>query len=257
MATRSGSLGGDGNWFDRPESEVERELAFETPDERLPWLESDDDGDEPPPFDTGRLIGLGLMMLVALLAIVGTIWFVANRGIGGEPAPDGSLIAAPAAPYKERPAAPGGKVFAGTGDTSYAVGEGREVESKLATAAAPVPTAAAPPLAPATAASAKPAPSASAAPTPKPTATTASRDAALPAGTAVQVGAYSSRADAEAGWRRLTGQTEALSGVSYRIVAGRADIGTVYRLQAVGGDKAGAQTLCSRLKSAGIACQVK
>jgi len=247
MAARPGGLGGDDNWFDRSGDPAERELAFETPDERLPWLESDGEGEEAPAYDTGRLVGLGLIMLVALVVLVGGVWFFANRGATSGPAPDGSLIAAPATPYKERPVSSGGKTFAGTGDTSYAVGEGREVEGRLAAppplAAIPEPVAAAA-AAPSAAPSAKPSPAASA-------------DAALPSGTAVQVGAYSSRADAQAGWQRLTAQTDALSGVSHRIVAGRADIGTVYRLQAVGGDKAGAQALCGRLKAAGIACQVK
>ena len=192
-------------------------------------------------------------MLVALAVLVGAIWYVANRGAGSGPAPDGSLIVAPATPYKERPASPGGKTFAGTGDTSYAVGEGKEIEGHLATtdptplAAVPLPTAAA---------SSSPSVSEGPKPAPKPSATTPP-DAGLPAGTAVQVGAYSTRADAEAGWRRLTGQTDALSGVSYRVTLGRADIGTVYRLQAAGGDKAGAQALCGKLRAAGIACQVK
>ena len=252
MGARPGSFGGEDNWFDRPNEPVENELAFETPDERLPWLESDGDGEDPPAFDTGRLVGLGAIMLVALAVLVGAIWFIANRGTGSGPVADGSLIAAPSKPYKERPANPGGKTFAGTGDTSYAVGEGKEVEGRLATTAPPppaatgsVPTA---PVATTVPESSKP--------TPKPSATTPP-DARLPSGTAVQVGAYSSRADAEAGWRRLTGQTDALSGVSYRIIAGRADIGTVYRLQAVGGNRTAAQTLCSTLKAAGIACQVK
>lgn len=250
MATRPGAMDGD-NWFDRPETPAERELAFETPDERLPWLESDE-GDEPTSYDMGRLIGLGLIMLVALVVLVGGVWFVTNRGMGAGPAPDGSLIEAPATPYKERPDSPGGKVFAGTGDTSYAVGAGREVEGRLAPAPAALPTATPAPTATATArASASPTPGAS------PAEPTAPAAAALPVGTAVQVGAYSTRSDAEAGWQRLAGQTEALSGVSHRIVAGRADIGTVYRLQAAGGDKAGAQALCARLKAAGIACQVK
>lgn len=244
MATRSGGYGGEENWFDRNEPPVERELAFDKPDERLPWLESDEPDDGPPPYDTGRLIGLGLILLVALVVIVGGVWFVANRGVGSGPAPDGSLIAAPPTPYKVRPQDPGGKTFAGTGDTSYAVGAGKEVEARLAPAT-PTPS----PLA-----TAAPEPGASARPS---AAAAAESDAALPPGTAVQVGAYSSRADAEAGWQRLSGQTEALAGVSHRIIAGRADIGTVYRLQAVGGDRAGAQALCARLKAAGIACQVK
>lgn len=244
MGTRPGSFGDEDNWFDRSDPTAERELALEVPDERLPWLETDEEGDEPAGFDTGRLVGLGLILLVALVVLVGGIWFVANRGLGNEPAPDGSLIAAPLTPYKERPADPGGKTFAGTGDTSYAVGAGKEVEGKLATAAPPPPAAVIP----------TPTPSAGATPKPTPS---APAEAGLPAGTAVQVGAYSTRSDAEAGWRRLTGQTDVLSGVSHRIVSGRADIGTVYRLQAAGGDKAGAQALCGRLKAAGIACQVK
>lgn len=244
MAARPGGFGGDDSWLEGAGDPGDRELAFETRDERLPWLESDDDGAEPPAYDTGRIVGLGLIMLVALVVLVGGVWFFANRGSEAGPEPDGSLIAAPNVPYKERPESPGGKTFAGTGDTSYAVGAGKEVEGRLAAAPAPpavVPT-------PTSTPSAEP----KAAEAPEP-----AREAALPPGTAVQVGAYSSRADAQAGWQRLTGQTELLSGVSHRIVAGRADIGTVYRLQAVGGDRAGAQALCARLKAAGIACQVK
>ncbi|WP_133364815.1 SPOR domain-containing protein [Qipengyuania sediminis] len=243
MAThRPGPGGGSATWPALGEEEHERELAFDTGEERLPWLESDDEGEELAGYDMGRLIGLALIMLVVLVAIVGAVWFVSNRGLGAGPAPDGSLIAAPATPYKERPASPGGKTFAGTGDTSYAVGAGKEVEARLATGPAtpaPVatPTQTVTPAAP---------------PTPA-----APADAGLPAGTAVQVGAYSSRADAEAGWQRLAGQTDALEGVAHRIVAGRADIGTVYRLQAAGGSRENARALCDRLKAAGIACQVK
>lgn len=250
MATRSGGFGGGDNWFDQPDDPAERELAFEAADERLPWLESDDEGEEPPPFDTGRLVGLGLILLVTLVVLVGAIWFVTHRSSGSGPAPDGSVIAAPDTPYKVRPSDPGGKTFAGTGDTSYAVGEGQEVEGRLATAAPAATEAVVPPM---------PGPAASS-PAPKPAETPAAKEPAsqgLPTGTAVQVGAYSTRADAEAGWQKLTGQTDALSGVSHRVIAGRADIGTVYRLQAVGGSKAGAQALCERLRGAGIACQVK
>lgn len=244
MGTRPGGFGSEDNWFDRPGRPADGELALEAADERLPWLESDDDGEDAPGVDTGRLVGLGLILLVVLVALVGGIWFFANRGLGDGPAPDGSLIAAPETPYKERPADPGGKTFAGTGDTSYAVGAGKEVEGRLATDTQPAPAAVVP----------APTPTPSA--TPKPT-SAAPAEAGLAAGTAVQVGAYSTRSDAEAGWQRLIGQTDLLSGVSHRIVSGRADIGTVYRLQAAGGSAAGAQSLCNRLKAAGVACQVK
>jgi len=74
----------------------------------------------------------------------------------------------------------------------------------------------------------------------------------------VQVGAFSSRDAAEAGWTKLGSQAGgALSGVSHRVIAGNADNGTIYRLQAVAPDAAAANALCGKLKSAGISCQVK
>ena len=74
----------------------------------------------------------------------------------------------------------------------------------------------------------------------------------------MQVGAFSSKAAAEAGWTKLVGQASAvLSGVPHRVIAGNADIGTVYRLQAVAPDAASAQALCGKLKSSGVSCQVK
>ena len=73
----------------------------------------------------------------------------------------------------------------------------------------------------------------------------------------MQVGAYPRRADAEAAWSRLTRQTEALSGVSHRVVEAQVDIGRVYRLQAVTGSRAEANRLCAALKADGLACFVK
>lgn len=214
------------------------ELDLERDGGSLPWLESveDDDGHEQG-FDTTRLIGIGLLMVAALGLIVGGIWWFTNRAAGG-PEPDGSLIAAPAEPYRVRPENEGGKTFAGTGDTSFAVGEGQTREGRLAPApAAPEPAAQAEDDAPS-----QPAPA---------------RSGALPAGTAVQVGAYSSRADAETGWSTLIRQTEVLSGVDYRIIEGRADIGTVFRLQAAAGDAANARRMCQALQGDGLPCTVK
>jgi hypothetical protein len=150
---------------------------------------------------------------------------------------DGSVIPAPDTPYKQAPENPGGKTFAGTGDTSYAVSEGQSRPPRLATDAAPEPS---------------PSVLASAAPSAAPA------ESAPPSGVGVQVGAYSSRSSAEAGWTRLSQQHEALfSGLKHRVVEGRADIGTVYRLQALAGDASAASELCRRFKAAGVACQVK
>ena len=83
------------------------------------------------------------------------------------------------------------------------------------------------------------------------------KQASAPSGPAVQVGAYSSRKSAEEAWGRLAGSYSALSGVKYRVVEGRADIGTVYRLQAMPGDGTAARSLCTKLKSSGLDCAVK
>lgn len=208
-------------------------------DESLPWLEAAEDDEEAAGFDTSRLILLGVLALVLLGAVVGGVWFATNQ-VSDEPEADGSVIAAPEEPYKTRPENPGGKTFAGTGDTSFAVGEGQTRESKLAE----------PKTVPTKAASAAPAPSIAS------TIGEAPR-AAQPSGVAVQVGAFPRREDAEAAWSNLMRQTEALNGVSHRVVEARVDIGRVYRLQAMAGDRAAANRLCAALKADGLACFVK
>lgn len=216
------------------------ELELIEADERLPWLESGDEDEEyGSGFDTGRLVMLGLIALLTLAMIVAGIWLVSNSGLVDEPEADGSIIAAPSEPYKTRPDDEGGKTFQGTGDVSFAVGEGQAREGRLAdrTAEAPKPS-----IATSLDAGDDPATAA---------------DQPASAGVGVQVGAYSRRDQAEAGWATLLRQTEALSGVSHRIVEGQADIGRVYRLQAVAGDRASASRLCEALKADGLACQVK
>lgn len=215
-------------------TEDEIELALGD-DESLPWLESDEDevGDG---IATGQIVGFVLALLFLLAAIVGGLWWWSNRATNDALVADGSTIAAPPGPYREKPADAGGKQFAGTGNVAPAVGEGKVTEGKIRPIAPSQPTAA-------------PSPSIS-------TRTTVDEPQAA-SGVGVQVGAYGSRATAEAGWVALQRQTEVLNGVSHRIIKGQADIGTVYRLQAVAGDLAAAQALCNALEADGLACQVK
>lgn len=214
---------------------ADEQLTLADEDERLPWLEPGDEDDEETGVDTGRIFGFAMLALLALVAFVGGIWWFGQRDANPELVADGSTIEAPPGPYKERPADPGGKQFEGTGNLAPAVGEGERREGRLADNA-PRPSIDAPGASPAAAAA------------PSPAAT---------GGIAVQVGAYSSKADAEAGWQRLQAQTDKLAGVSHRVVQGQADIGTVFRLQAVAGDVASASRLCAALKGDGVACQVK
>lgn len=221
-------------------------------DERLPWLESADDDDDMGAVDTGRLLRFVAIAIALLAAILGGIWFV-NHRTGGKPVADGGIVQAPSEPYKTEPADKGGKTFAGTGDSAFAVSEGKSTPAKLAGSDGPAvqPAAAASPVA-------KPAekPAGGAVGKPDSAAADAPSTDATP-GVGVQVGAYSSQAAAEAGWNRLSSANAALKGVKHRIVEGSADIGTVYRLQAVAGDVAAANALCGELKAAGVACQVK
>jgi hypothetical protein len=219
---------------DFDETVANEELAFADEDERLPWLESGEYDDEDHGVDTGRILGFALVGLLVIAALVGGIWWFSRPGLDRELVADGSTIAAPEGPYKVRPQDPGGKQFEGTGNLAPAVGEGLTREGRLARGEAPKPSIAA-----------RTNPDAPAA------------EPAATVGSVVQVGAYSTRETAESGWQKLMRETDKLAGVSHRVVQGQADIGTVYRLQAIAGDAAAASALCRALKSDGVACQVK
>ena len=228
-------------------------LGLGDSDERLPWLESADDID-PEGFDSGRIIGFVMLGLVALAMIVGAVWFSSHRGPGEA---DGSLIRAEQGPYKVAPENPGGKKFAGTGDTSYAVAQGETRSGTIAGEdSSPAPGFSATGT-PATTATPKPPASASATPAPKATATASAAPAATGSGVGVQVAAYTSAADAETGWSALAARHAALAGFKHRVVEGQAEFGRVFRLQAVAGDVASANALCAKLKASGQGCQVK
>lgn len=224
----NGVEGQDWDANDGEPLETER-LALDDEDERLPWLESEDDEYyEDTGSDSRRMWAFVLMGIVALAAIVGGIAWATRQNPDPALVADGSTIPAPDGPYKEAPKNPGGKKVAGTGDSTFAVSDGQTRPAQLGSAKPGVDIG-------------KPAgPAAPAA-----------------GGVGVQVGAYTSQAKAEQGWAELKGKHAALAGVAHRVVAGQADIGTVYRLQAVAGDAASANALCSKLKAAGASCQVK
>ncbi len=197
-------------------------------DDSLPWLEADEDDEAAGGVDTAQIIAFALILITILVLVVGAIWYFGNRNSDAEFVADGSTIEAPEGPIKVRPDDPGGKEFDGTGNVAPVVGEGGTREGVMATDEPDEATKVEP---------ATEAPSSS--------------------GVGVQLAAYSSRARAEQGWNDLRSRTEALSGVRYRIEEGTVDIGKVYRLQAVAGDRAAADQLCARLKADGLDCQVK
>jgi cell division septation protein DedD len=238
------------NFDDAPAGET---MALDLGDEdaALPWLEGDDE-EEYESGNSGQLIVLVLLGLLAIGVVVGGIWWMSQGSTDRDLIADGSVIEAPDKPYKEKPENPGGKTFEGTGDTSFAVSQGETRPARLGEAS--------PPPQPGFTsiekggASATPKPSASAPASPSPAATPSPADAKS---VGVQVGAFSTRTSAEAGWSKLSAQYSALSGLRHRIVEGQADIGKVYRLQALAADAGEARSLCSKLKASGLNCQVK
>ena len=210
--------------------------------DNLPWLESDAEDEDAGGLDIGQILGFAAVLIGLLAVVVGAVWYVSNRSTGAEAVADGSVIAAPEGPIKERPEDPGGKTFAGTGNVAPVVGEGGTRKAVVAekTVAAPAPVPAPSP---------RPSASASAAAVPAP-------QANVP-GVGVQLAAYGTRARAEQGWSDLSRRTDVLAGVKYRVVEGKVDIGTVYRLQAVAPNRAEAEKLCEALKADGLDCQVK
>lgn len=214
------------------------ELAFAHDDERLPWLEADDDAEEGA-VDTGRVIAFVLVSVVVLGLVIGSLWWFFRDRTGGTMVADGSTIAAPAGPYKTKPTNPGGSEAVGTGDTSFKVAEGQEVEGKVAESDAPKPSID------------------RNQPGTGPTAVPAANQAAAGEGVGVQVGAYSSNDRAETGWSTLSTRYPALSGVKHRIVQATVDGSPIFRLQAVAGDANAAAALCNALKNQGADCQVR
>lgn len=211
--------------------QAEEELAFADGGERLPWLESDDDLEQPG-VDTGRIVTFAALGLLAVVLAVGALWWFLRDSPGGELAADGSTIQAPDEPYKSRPENPGGREVEGTGQTSFEVAEGEEIEGVIATRDVPAPSI-------------------------DREQDDGGKVQPVASGVGVQVGAYATRAAAEAGWTTLSGRFEPLQGRNHRVLEGTADSGTIYRLQALAGSADEADSLCRAIKAVGGDCQVK
>jgi len=238
MAVPGGGSGEEPEYLDDDEfDEAGEQLSLTDGEERLPWLESDDDYEQPG-VDTGRIVAFAAVGLFAVVLILGAVWWFTSDRTDEDLVADGSTIEAPDEPYRTRPSDPGGQQVAGTGETSFEVAEGETVEGRIAEPSIDREQAAfTPSTAPSVAPSASP--------------------SAAAGGIGVQVGAYSSREAAETGWSTLSGRINALQGRNHRILQGTADSGTIYRLQAVAGTVAEAETLCRSIKSQGGDCQVK
>ena len=70
----------------------------------------------------------------------------------------------------------------------------------------------------------------------------------------MQIGAYTSRADAKPGWVDARGRYSVLSGLNHRVVEAEVDTAEVYRLQAIAPIARLAPRTCRALRNAGGDC---
>lgn len=215
--------------------EAEEQLALDDDDDALPWLEDDGDYEDEGGFDA-RLIWIGLVGLVIIGALLFGAWWVLRDRPDAELIADGSTIQAPDGPYKERPENPGGREVDGTGDTAFEVAEGQSTRGRLADSEAPAPSI---DMAQGS------------------DAVDDGEEAAPGSAVYVQIGAFTSRSDADEAWVNARGRYSALSGLRSRIVEAEVNGATVYRLQAIAPNREAGDTTCRAIRNAGGDCYIR
>ncbi len=243
------------------DTDTDSELSLQDED-RLPWLEAVDNGDDDDRVSNGKLAAFVIAALLALGVVVGGVWWLRgqDQGAGG----DGTLIAAQEGDYKVKPDETGGMKVEGQGDAAFAASEGAEANGKVdvsktpeapvaATRAAPgapkvasAPTASAP-VAAGGRLTAKPPVGGVAAPVATPVA--AGGNTGL-----IQLGAYGSQASANQAWSALSQRYAFLGAMPKSIVAASVGGSTVYRLRVAAGAKS--NDTCGRIKAGGASCIV-
>lgn len=225
-------------------------------EDRLPWLEAVDEGDEDEGVSILRLVLLILVGLVFLGGIIGGIYWLQSVKTEGE---DGMLIAAPEEDYKIPAEDTDARTFEGEGDASFATSEGVEGGGQLDPARLPEAPVTGPGAAPAK--SAKPS-----APAPKVAARVADKTQAAPAvksapaeprsvgGTMIQLGAYGTKSGAEQAWTALSRRFDYLAGMEKSVSPVDVDGATLYRLRVRTASNAQSIELCGKLKIAGENC---
>lgn len=227
--------------------------------DRLPWLEAVEDEDQRQGPSAAKLIGALLIGLLAVAAVIYALFSLSNnsRDDGGQ----AEMIAAPAGDYKVADSGGGMKVD-GEGDAAFAASEGADPAGRINLDAIPeTPVAGAQGVAPAE--PAKPretAPAVQTVEAPVPTPRVEPVEAPVvttpTGGGAVQLGAFSSNAGAQAAWKSMSGRFASLKGLNNSVVAATVGGKTVYRLRAITGSRADASTLCAKLKVAGESCSI-
>jgi hypothetical protein len=232
--------------------------------DRLPWLEpagADEDLDKVSPAKVIGLVALGLLLLGV---IVGGGYWLKNRNAGGG-TQEAQLIPSQGASYKIPANASDAKEFDGEGDESFEASEGAEAAGKIDASKVPE----APRTDLKTAEAAKKEPAAKPAATAKPTLSAAVKtvdapkkpgaaaaSAATAGGPRIQLGAFGSKPQAEAVWKKLTGRFDYLSALSHSVEPVETGGKTLYRLRVSVASAADATATCGKLRVAGENCIV-
>lgn len=214
--------------------EAEEELALQGDDDSLPWLEDDEYYEDEGGFD-GRLIWFALIGTLVIAGVLFAAWWFLRDAPDPELAADGSTIEAPEGAYKQLPEDPGGREVEGTGDTAYQVAEGESQRGMLANDDG----------------GAQPSIDVS-----------QGEDGGAEEGESasavyVQIGAFTSRDDANQAWATASSRYSGLSGMRHRIVEAEVNGATVYRLQAIAGSREAGDAACRSIRNAGGDCYIR
>lgn len=211
-------------------------------DDQLPWLEPVDDEDEPRGISARKMLAWLVIVLVAAAIISGTFFWLGRQRAAESGAPE--LIKAEPGPYKVRPSDPGGLDVAGESETAFQTGAGQDTDAQLdLNAAGGAPVSAPPKEKP------RPLPGNE---TREPVPDEPAPQAAPAAGSAIQLGAFANRAQAERAWTALSARFPSVGAMTKMIVPFPGGI----RLRASAGSSAEAGQACQMLKAAGENCFV-
>ena len=215
-------------------------------DSQLPWLEAVDDEDGPRGFSSRKMLAALLVVFAAVAIIAATFFYLGRKDPAGTGAPE--LIRADPAPYKVKPADPGGLDVAGESETAFQTSAGEDSDAQLDLNALPEEAVARPPKPEPPAPPKKIPPNETKvpvvelpAPTPAPSG---------PAGSVIQLGAYKNAAQAERAWTALSTRFPGVKAMTKLVVP----FAGGFRLRAGASSPAEARQACQALKVAGESC---
>jgi cell division septation protein DedD len=218
-----------------------------TLEEPLPWLAPVEDEDEPKAISARRMLSALFVVVLAVLIIAGTFFWLGHRETAVTGAPQ--LIRAPSTPYKVRPPNPGGLDISSESETAFETSAGEDKDSHLDLNKMPEEPVAKPVKHAQPAA--EPPPAAE-----KPPASTTEEKAADEtrptggSGSVVQLGAFANQAQAERAWTALSARFPAVAALNKMIVPFSGGI----RLRAGAASPTDAKQVCQTLKAAGENC---